>query len=268
LKLLQAAGARVAHVPVDEHGMRVEQLLRRHADAQLALVTPAHQAPLGVSMSLQRRMQLLAWAQQRSAWIVEDDYDSEFRYTGAPLPAMKSADGVGRVLYAGTFSKVLFPGLSLAYLIVPWPQVPAFTQQVGMASNGCAAPLQEAVADFMEQGHFSRHIKKMRSLYAQRRQLLVQALEATFGTRVHIELQAGGMHLLVRMPEAGDDTLLASKAQAAGLAVQALSERCSARHAGQGLLMGFTNVASREQALSLAKKLRDAWGMTAARRSR
>ena len=260
LALLRAAGLRVACVAVDEEGLRVDRLVARHADARAVVVTPAHQAPLGVSMTLARRMKLLAWAAANGAWVVEDDYDSEFRYVGAPLPALKSADGAGRVLYAGTFSKVLHPGLGLAYLVVPTSQVDAFTQQVVRTGNGCAHLQQEIVADFMELGHFPRHIRRMRGLYAKRRRWLVEALHAAFGRGVQVDLQAGGMHLLARFPGHGADDALAERAQARGLAVQALSRRSSGTHAGQGLLMGFTNVVSREDAAALAGKLRAAMG--------
>ena len=260
LALLRAAGLRVACVAVDEEGLRIDKLVARHADAHAVVVTPAHHAPLGVSMTLARRMKLLAWAVARGAWVVEDDYDSEFRYVGAPLPALKSADGAGRVLYAGTFSKVLHPGLGLAYLVVPPSQVDAFTRQVVRTGNGCAHLQQEIVADFMELGHFPRHIRRMRGLYAKRRRWLVEALHAAFGRGVQIDLQAGGMHLLARFPGHGTDVALAERAQARGLAVQALSRRSSGTHAGQGLLMGFTNVVSQEDADALARKLRAAMG--------
>jgi GntR family transcriptional regulator/MocR family aminotransferase len=260
LTLLRAAGLRVACVPVDGEGLRVDRLVSRHADARAVVVTPAHQAPLGVSMTLARRMRLLAWASAQAAWIVEDDYDSEFRYLGAPLPALKSADNAGRVLYAGTFSKVLQPGLGLAYLVVPPAQVDAFTRHVVRCGNGCAHLHQEIVADFMELGHFPRHIRRMRGLYAKRRGWLVDALAAAFGRRVQVDLQAGGMHLLARFPGHGPDAALADRARSRGLAAQALSRRSSGAHAGQGLLMGFTNVASQEDAITLARTLRAALG--------
>ena len=260
LELVRSAGARVAHVPVDEHGMRVDRLVARHADARLALVTPAHQAPLGVSMTLARRMALLAWASANGAWILEDDYDSEFRYVGAPLPALHGADEAGRVLYAGSFSKVLHPGLGLAYLVVPPSQVRAFTQCVARSTNGSSQLQQDQVADFMELGHFARHIRKMRTLYARRRQWLVEALEAAFGSRVRIHLQAGGMHLLARFPRHGSDADLAERAEAAGLAAQALSRRSSGSHAGQGLLLGFTNIRTPDEAREQATMLANALG--------
>lgn len=258
-QLMEWAGAKVVLVPVDAQGMRVDAGMRLARSAAFALVTPAHQAPLGVSMSLARRMKLLAWARSVDAWVIEDDYDSEYHYTGSPLPALKSSDTVGRVLYAGTFSKVLFPGLSLAYLIVPMPQVEAFARGAVVSASGCPQLTQELVADFMEQGHFSRHIKKMRGLYAQRRAWLVAALEQTFGRQMRIELQAGGMHLLARIDSPRRDRELAAAAQAAGFAVQALSLRATGSHAGDGLLMGFTNVTSRDHALELSLGMRSAF---------
>jgi GntR family transcriptional regulator/MocR family aminotransferase len=263
LEIVRGAGARVAYVPVDGDGLRVDRLVARHADARLAIVTPAHQAPLGVSLTLARRMALLAWASANDAWILEDDYDSEFRYVGAPLPALRSVDPGGRVLYAGSFSKVLHPGLALAYLVVPASQVRAFTQHVARSSNGCSLLQQDLIADFMDLGHFPRHIRKMRTLYARRRQWLADALRAAFGSQVRIDLQAGGMHLLARFPRQGDDGALADRAQAHGLAAQALSRRSSGSHAGQGLLLGFTNIRSQDEAHEQAARLASALGIRA-----
>lgn len=255
-RLVREAGATVVPVAVDEQGMRVNDAIRRAPEARFAIVTPSHQAPLGVSLSLDRRMRLLSWAQNNDAWVIEDDYDSEFRYSGATLPALKSLDTADRVLYAGTFSKVLFPGVSLAYLIVPSAQVDAFLPAAELSASGCPVFTQEVVADFIEHGHFARHIKKMRTLYAKRRLDLAHALEDEFGDRIRISLQAGGMHLLVRIASSLPDTELAARAQAGGLAVQALSQRAIGRHPADGLLMGFTNVTSAEEARSLAGRLR------------
>jgi len=179
---------------------------------------------------------------------------------GAPWPSLKSADSAGRVLYAGTFSKVLHPGLGLAYLVVPPSQVDAFTQHAVLSGNGCAHLQQDVVADFLELGHFQRHVRKMRGLYARRRRWLVEALQWRFGARVQVELQAGGMHLLARFPQHSPDTVLAERARAHGLAVQALSRRWSGRHSGEGLLMGFTNITSPEEASILTKQLMAAIG--------
>ena len=257
-EVLQGAGQRVVSVPVDAHGLRVAEGRRRAADAKLAVVTPSHQAPLGYSMSMARRLELLAWAQDAKAWIVEDDYDGEYRYAGHPLPALKSLDGQDRVLYAGTFSKVLHPGLALAYLVVPEPLVERFGRAARTGSNGSPQLSQAIVCDFLREGHFARHIKKMRLLYARRRAMLAAELQHAFGEAVHIELRSGGMHLIAGFKGLGSDAALSRLAQEAGLNCRALSERYAGRPAHEGLLMGFSNIASETEARRLVARLRSA----------
>lgn len=254
------AGAQLCGVLVDHDGLDVDALQRLN-DCRLAYVTPAHQYPTGVTLSLPRRLALLEWAKRVNGWIIEDDYDGEYRYAGAPLPALKSLDGHDRVLYAGSFSKVLYPGLALGYLVVPESLRARFDEAVRIASNGCAQITQATVADFMRDGHFSRHLKKMRLLYARRRALLAEALQKAFGDGVRIDLQAGGMHLIARFDTRTEsDLVLARRAQEAGLNCQPLSARGTTAFKGQGLLMGFTNVASPAQARQLATRLRAALG--------
>jgi GntR family transcriptional regulator / MocR family aminotransferase len=258
-EVLRSAGQLAVPVPVDHEGMVVALGMRKVAKAKMAVVTPSHQAPLGVSMSLARRLQLLAWASQAKAWIVEDDYDGEYRYAGPPLPALKSLDGQDCVLYAGSFSKVLYPGLALGYVVVPDSLRDVFDKAVQTWSNGCPQITQAVVADFMREGHFSRHLKKMRLLYARRRSMLAGALAKAFGEDVRIDLQSGGMHLIARFDaRRASDEELARRAQLAGLNCQPLSARGTARFNDKGLLIGFTNVGSAAQALQLATRLRDA----------
>ena len=240
-------------IPVDDEGMDVGWGLRHQPQARFALLTPAHQSPLGVALSLPRRRQLLAWAAERDAWIIEDDYDSEFRYRGKPLPPLKSLDAPQRVIYAGTFSKSLFPALRTAWLVVPTPLVARFHQTA--ERQPCTVPTlwQQTLADFIQQGHFWRHLKKMRASYSQRRQWLESALQAQ---GFQVTPQQGGIQLV--MPVSGDDRLLARRAIAAGLAVQALSD-WRIRQAGEGgLLMSFTNIRSAAMADALARRLREA----------
>lgn len=253
-RALQAAGLALAPIAVDGAGLDVAAGLAQAPRARCAVVTPSHQSPLGVSLSLPRRLALLEWAQREAAWIIEDDYDSEFRYQGQPLPALKSLDDQGRVLYAGTFSKVLFPGLRLAYVVVPAAQVAAFAASADRLHNHAPQLLQATVASFLAEGHFARHLKRMRTLYRQRRRWLAEALTSRLGDRVRIDLQAGGLHLLAQL-ERSDDQPWAAAAQAEGLAVQALSRWYLTAPERQGLLLGFTNVASAEDALGLARRL-------------
>ncbi|MFJ2454993.1 PLP-dependent aminotransferase family protein [Pseudomonas protegens] len=251
---LLEAGAQLVPVPVDDQGLDVAQGIARAPEAGFAVVTPTHQSPLGVSLSLPRRLALLDWANRQGSWIIEDDYDSEYRYQGKPLPALKSLDQQGRVLYTGTFSKVLFPGLRLAYLVVPTEQTPAFARQADRLHNHCPHLLQATVAAFLNEGHFARHLNKMRGLYARRRQWLVEALHQALGGRLQIDPQAGGMHVVAGLGE-GDDVQIAQRARREGIAVEPLSQWYLGDGVRQGLVMGFTNVVSAEQAASVAVRL-------------
>ncbi|HEY0185729.1 MAG TPA: PLP-dependent aminotransferase family protein [Rhodopila sp.] len=256
---LEAAGARVMPIRVDEDGLRVASGISTAPRAKLAVVTPTHQCPLGMALSLPRRRELLAWAEDAGSWILEDDYDSEFRYVGRPLPSLKSLDRGQRVLYAGTFSKVLFPGLRLGYLVVPPELVAAFIRACRLMTSGQPALEQSVVATFMQKGHFARHIRRMRILYGQRRASLAAALQAAFGDSITLQLQAGGMHLLARFPGGVDDTELTRRATAAGLAPSALSSLTMAHSHGQGLLLSFTNIPT-EAAPAFVGRLRTALG--------
>lgn len=261
-QFLERAGMHLQPVPVDEEGLNVDMGQQRAAEARFAVVTPTHQSPMGVALSLPRRLQLLEWASHRRSWIIEDDYDSEFRYHGRPLPALKSLDRDGRVLYTGTFSKVLFPGLRLAYLVVPEPQIERFKDTANhFCCPGSILP-QATVAAFMEQGHFARHLRRMRSLYAIRRGYLVDELLQTLGSHLIVQPQAGGIHVLARLAARGNDQSLAAVAQSHGLAIQALNDWRMSRSSQGGLLMGFTNVTEPEMAKALVHRLAVAIGLS------
>ncbi|MEB2704666.1 PLP-dependent aminotransferase family protein [Citrobacter koseri] len=240
-------------VPVDDHGLNVAAGIRDYPQARFVLLTPAHQSPLGVALSLTRRRQLLEWAASAQAWIIEDDYDSEFRYHGKPLPPLKSLDAPQRVIYAGTFSKSLFPALRTAWLVVPLNQVARFRQLAGLMA--CSVPVlwQQTLADFIRDGHFWRHLKKMRQHYARRRLWMEEALrEQGFA----VVPQEGGIQLVVAVD--ADDRLLTTKANQAGLAVQALSRWRLKSEGRGGLLLSFTNITSAEMAKQVARQLREA----------
>jgi GntR family transcriptional regulator / MocR family aminotransferase len=249
--LLRHAQIAVTPVPVDHDGMVVAQGMKLAPRARAAVVTPAHQSPLCVSLSLPRRLGLLDWASQNRAWIVEDDYDGEYRYVSRPLPALKSLDRDGRVLYAGTFSKVLFPGIRLAYLVVPEEQVERFELISQIFSGGGPAITQAIVSAFMAEGHFARHIQRMRRLYAERREAAARGLEHALGKQMRIDPQPGGMHLILRMQERRSDRLLAERIRNHGMFALALSEWSSRDNAEPALLLGFTNI----DAESIAEKL-------------
>jgi GntR family transcriptional regulator/MocR family aminotransferase len=252
-------GTKLAPVRVDTEGICVGDGVRRAPYARFVVVTPSHQSPLGVSLALQRRLELLGWASAAGAWIVEDDYDGEFRYSGRPLPALKSLDRDGRVLYAGTFSKVLYPALRLAYLVVPEQLVGTFGDVCRTTQNGCPHLTQAIVTDFVREGHFARHLKKMRGLYARRRSTVAEALGKTFAGRLRVELQAGGMHLLARLETRENDRELVRIAQPNGFGFQALSDWKIERDCGRGFLMGFTNVESPADAAATVGALARLW---------
>jgi GntR family transcriptional regulator/MocR family aminotransferase len=242
-------------VPVDPEGMVVADAIKLAPRARAAVVTPAHQSPLCVSLSLPRRLALLDWAARNKAWIIEDDYDGEYRYVSRPLPALKSLDRDGRVLYAGTFSKVLFPGLRLAYLVVPETQVERF-EQIGEAlAAGSPGLTQAIVTDFIEEGHFARHIQRMRRLYAERRKATMAGLESVLGNHVRIDSQPGGMHLILRLQGRRSDRRLVARMQEEGLYAEALSEWVTGGEGASALLLSFTNIDSQRTAENLARRI-------------
>jgi len=244
-------------VPVDEDGLDVARGIALADDAGLAVVTPAHQSPLSVSLSLPRRQALLEWAERRGAWIFEDDYDGEYRYVSRPLPALKSLDRGGRVLYAGTFSKVMFPSIRLAYLVVPRDMCARFEDVARVTAGGVPWLTQAVTQAFMAEGHFVRHIQRMRRLYAHRRAACAAGLARVLGDRMHVEPQPGGMHLLLRLHAGQSDHALVARMLEHGMYAQTLSQWYSdAPSDGQGLLVSFTNVENEAQAVALAEKIR------------
>jgi len=205
-RIFEACGARLRPVPVDREGIDCSRLV---ATARLAYVTPAHQFPTGVALSLRRRLELIAWARQHGAVIIEDDYDSEYRYSGAPTPALQGLAGEVPIIYCGTFSKVMFPGLRVGYLIVPRPMVAAFTRAKWLVDRHTPIHQQAALCSFMKEGHLERHIRRMRRIYGLRRAALVEALNVHFGDAATVLGEAAGMHAYVRF----DDPDLAVRAQ-------------------------------------------------------
>jgi GntR family transcriptional regulator/MocR family aminotransferase len=242
-------------VPVDREGMVVAAGLKTAPRARAAVVTPAHQSPLCVSLSLTRRMALLDWAARNQAWIIEDDYDGEYRYVSRPLPALKSLDRDGRVLYAGTFSKVLFPGLRLAYLVVPERQVERFEQISQTLAGGSPELTQAIVTAFITEGHFARHIQRMRKLYAARREATRAGLESVLGKHIRIDSPPGGMHLILRLQGRRSDRRLVAAMREQGLYAEALTDWTSADNGASALLLNFTNIDSRRTAENFAKRI-------------
>jgi GntR family transcriptional regulator/MocR family aminotransferase len=197
-ELASAAGARVHAVPVDADGLVVTAIPPR---VRVAHVTPSHQYPTGVALSLARRLELLAWADDAGGIVIEDDYDSEFRYDGSPLPAMYGLASAGRVVYVGTFSTAMFAGLRLGYLVLPEPLVEPFTRAKWYGSRHTPALEQAVLADFIRDGHFERHLRRMRRACRRRRDALREALARHFGSAATIVGDAAGLHAVVRFAD-------------------------------------------------------------------
>lgn len=197
-RIFAAHGARLRPIPVDREGLVCERLGKA---ARIVYVTPAHQFPTGVALSLRRRLELLNWAREHGAVIIEDDYDSEYRYSGAPTPALQGLAGEVPVIYCGTFSKVMFPALRVGYLIVPKAMVVPFTRAKWLSDRHAPIHQQAALCHFMKEGHLERHIRRMRRIYASRRDALVDALRRHFGDRASVLGEAAGMHAYVRFSE-------------------------------------------------------------------
>jgi GntR family transcriptional regulator/MocR family aminotransferase len=242
--VLKGAGAKMVPVPVDEEGLNVAAGVKLGRKARAAFVTPSHQYPLGVTMSASRRMHLLDWAQQAGSWVIEDDYDSEYRFENMPIASLQGLDSHARVIYIGTFSKTLFPALRLGYVVVPADLVERFVA-VRYALDLTAPFLQQAVLnDFMREGHFARHIRKMRVLYHERRTALVESLEKEFDGEMEIWGAQAGMHLVAELPEGRewDDVAIATAAAAKKVWVWPLSPAYLGEKKRQGFILGFGNV--------------------------
>ncbi|MFN0099011.1 MAG: PLP-dependent aminotransferase family protein [Gemmatimonadaceae bacterium] len=246
---LEAAGATLVFLPVDRHGVDTDRLATERT-ARLLYVTPSHQFPLGVTLSLKRRMAALAWATARQSWIVEDDYDSEFRYDGRPIAALQGIDRAGRVLYIGSFNKVLFPGLRVAYLILPPALVESFVSARRLTDGGSASFTQAALAAFVRSGRFAAYLRRMRGVYAARRDALVTRLEA-LAPRLRVGASDTGLHLVAHLPSMADDLALAAAASGFGLGVAPLSNYYASRERRRGLLMTFGATSPMEIAASI-----------------
>jgi GntR family transcriptional regulator/MocR family aminotransferase len=256
-RAIQMAGGIPVPISVDDEGLNVEAGIRTAPEAALCVVAPSNQFPLGPCLSLRRRAALLDWAARFGGWIVEDDYTGEFRYDGRPLPALKSLDNANRVFYVGTFSKTMYPGLRIGYLVVPPSQLSPIRDQVRRLDGGRSILEQAALAEFITKGHFGRHIKRMRTLYRSRRSALMSAVSDVFRSRVKILPMSGGLHLVARLADEENDCDIEDAAGAAGLRPLALSRMGQGTSCGQGLLLGFANLPE-EEANKVVRRLKRA----------
>jgi GntR family transcriptional regulator/MocR family aminotransferase len=242
--LLKGAGAAVTGIPIDDAGMQVELLEQGTAGARLIHVTPSNQYPVGGTMPMARRIALMNWASRTGAVVVEDDCDSEFRYSNRPLAALKGLDAEGSVIYVGTFSRILLPSLRLGYLILPTSLVAPVLAMRALGDRHPPPLEQWLAADFIGKGHFLTHVRRMRKLYAYRQQSLVALLQEHLAQWLDIRPAGAGMNIVGWLPPAADDVAVAAKANAAGLMVRPMSLYFHSRPARPGLLIGHSGVTS------------------------
>jgi GntR family transcriptional regulator/MocR family aminotransferase len=239
--VLKGAGCRTVPVPVDGDGLNVAEGIKQCRHGRAAFVAPSHQYPLGVMMSAARRLELLEWAHAVGAWIIEDDYDSEYRYDSMPIASLQGLDRHSRVIYVGTFTKVLFPSLRLGYVVIPKDLVERFLAFRRAMDLGPPYQTQAVVAEFIGTGHFSRHIRRMRTIYAERRRILVQEIERAFGDSCTVVGADAGMHIAVLMRGPVQDQKVAAKAMRRNVAVSPLSLAYVGPALHQGFVLGFGN---------------------------
>lgn len=237
--VLRLRGARLVPVPVDDDGLDVSAGIERCAHASAAYVTPSHQYPMGMIMSASRRLQLLDWARTNGSWIVEDDYDSEYRYDSPPIPSLQGLDRDSCVLYVGTFSKVLFPALRLGYIVIPADLVARFAAVRDATDIFPATLLQAVLADFIREGHFARHVRRMRALYRERRAALVEAIREELGADLRPLGDEAGMHLVAALSKGLDDRPASVRAARMGLWAMPLSSCYLGRPSRRGFVLGF-----------------------------
>jgi GntR family transcriptional regulator/MocR family aminotransferase len=244
--MLSATGCRLVPVPVDDDGLDVSVGIKRCRKARAAYVAPSHQHPLGATMSASRRLQLLEWAQRAGSWIVEDDYDSEYRFDSKPIASLQGLDHSSRVIYIGTFSKVLFPSLRVGYVVIPPDLVDHFLS-VRYAMDVSPPHLHQAVlANFMIEGHFSRHIRRMRLDYGERREILVNCIRKEIGSLLQFHGAEAGLHLTVTLPKRCRDRAISARAARQSLWLWPLSPAYLGPASRQGFILGFGGVTSAE----------------------
>jgi GntR family transcriptional regulator/MocR family aminotransferase len=239
------AGARLIAVPVDHEGLEVAKLGRAAHSARLVSVTPSHQFPTGAVMSLARRVALLSWAEERSAYVVEDDYESEYRYEHRPVEAIQGLDRAGRVIYIGTFSKVLFPALRLGYLVLPRPLAQPFRSAKWLADRHTASFPQGVLTQFIREGHFERHLRRARALLAGRQAALLGAIRAHLGDRVDVSGASAGLHILMwirGMHPGAALTALIGRAAKAGVGIYPVTPYYMRPPRRAGLLLGYAGL--------------------------
>ncbi len=232
--VFESVGAKLNAVPLDEQGMKVPRV----ATARLAYVTPAHQFPLGMTMSISRRFELLEWARTSGALIFEDDYDSEYRYSGRPIPSLQGLDANGQVLFCGTFNKVLFPSLRLAYLVLPPDLIAHFSKAIALTRRHAPLLDQMVLCDFIDEGHFARHLRRMRQIYAERLSVLMESARERLDGLLELSGVEAGLQTVGWLREGIDATAAAQAALSRGIEVTPVGSNA--------LKLGFAAVDARE----------------------
>ncbi len=238
--VMQIMGANVAPVPIDGEGMDLDFAVRTHAKPTLIFTTPSHQQPLGTTMSLARRLAFLNYAQENDAWIIEDDYDSEFRYRGRPLPALSALDSQRRVFYVGTFSKSMFAAMRLGYIVVPPRLVEPFAKARNLLGQSSSAVVEQALSHFMDDGRFVEHIRKMRRIYRERRDVLFACLSNDCADYLEPQATDAGMHMLAWLKNGINDQVAHSALLQAGIESLPLSVYCITPLNRSGIVLGFS----------------------------
>ena len=243
---LLAAGVKPVAVPVDDAGLNVVAGRKLSPKARLAYVTPSHQYPTGAVMTLTRRLELLGWAERSHGWIVEDDYDSEYRYASRPVASLQGLDVNGCVIYCGTFSKVLFPSLRLGYVIVPPQLVDAFSRAKAVVDRHSPTVEQAVLAEFIAAGHLARHVRRMRVLYLERQNVLLDALHRELAGAVEVQSHEAGMHVLAWLAKGKRDSVVSRRARELGVEAPALTTYRAKPGGRGGLVLGYAAYTEQE----------------------
>lgn len=243
--LFEVNGAKLVPLAVDDEGFPVEEIPQLCC-ARLAFVTPSHQFPRGGTLPLARRLALLEWARENKAYVIEDDYDSELRYDGRPLASLQGLDERGHVIYLGTFSKVLFPALRLGYIVLPASLLQPFFSAKGLVDRGAPTLTQAAVADFIDEGHFERHLRRLRKAYGARRQVLVDALDKHLGHQVRYSRDPAGLHVMLLLDQYSDEQKIVQEAARAGVGVYPGGPYHLQKPAPPSILLGYSGLDSEQ----------------------
>ena len=234
-----ALGANLKFLPIDNEGLNFSEAKNEKEIPKLIYATPSHQFPLGITMSLQRRLNLLEWAQENDSWIIEDDYNSEYRFAGRPLASLQGLDRYNRVIYLGTFSKTIFPALRLGCMVVPEELVEICKRAKALLDRHSPIFDQLVLAEFISAGHYTRHIRRMRKLYSERREIMIDELKNQLGAKVKVQPSSAGLHLTIWLDKHLNDTEISRKLAAKGIVSEPLSSYVFKQKMSPGLVMGY-----------------------------